>query len=211
MAKDNECYIHPKTKNIVTCKGRILWHALFEARKAKGSNGDAKHEFNLLIPKDSDVKVLREEAFNAGKDQFPKDFREAEGKWPKKIATPLKPTEGNEKLVAALEDAGLKVEDYPFYFAARSKDRPGVVAPNGKADGVEPEHVYSGRWARATVQVYAYDKAGNRGVSLGLINVQLLDNDDELVVGGGRVSAESEFEAVAGAGDDEKSSDNMFG
>jgi hypothetical protein len=63
------------------------------------------------------------------------------------------------------------------------------------------------------VQAYGYDKAGNKGVSLGLINVQLLDNDDELVVGGGRVNAESEFEAVEaveGAGSEGGSSDSMF-
>ncbi len=47
-------------------------------------------------------------------------------------------------------------------------------------------------------------------MSLGLKNVQLLDNDDELVVGGGRVSAESEFGEPEGAGDDSKSSDDMF-
>lgn len=209
MAKENECYIHPKTGNIVTCKGRTLWHALFSPRKGKGGK-EGKHEFNLLIPKDSNLKVLREAAVDAGKDKFAKDFREAEGKWPKKIATPFKPTEGNDKLVAALEDAGLKVADFPMYFAARSKDKPGVVGPNGKSDGVDAEQVYSGRWARMTVQAYGYDFEGNRGVSLGLINVQLLDQDDELVVGGGRVSAESEFEAVEGAGDDNSSTDKMF-
>jgi hypothetical protein len=212
MPSDNAAFIHAKTGNIVTPKGRILWNALFTPRKAKGSE-DSKFEFNLLIPKGSDVKVLREAAIDAGKEKFAKAFKEAEGKWPKGIATPFKPTEGNDKLVAALEAENIKVEDYPFYFAARSKDKPGVVGPNGKADGVEPEHVYAGRWARATVQAYGYDKAGNKGVSLGLINVQLLDNDDELVVGGGRVNAESEFEAVEaveGAGSEGGSSDSMF-
>jgi hypothetical protein len=209
MPSDNAAFIHAKTGNIVTPKGRILWNALFTARKAKGSD-EGKFEFNLLIPKGADVKVLRESAIEAGKEKFAKAFREAEGKWPKTLATPFKQTESNDKLVAALEAAELKVEDYPFYFAARSKDKPGVVGPNGKAEGIEPEHVYAGRWARATVQAYAYDKNGNKGVSLGLINVQLLDNDDELVVGGGRVNAESEFEAVAGAGEEGGSTDSMF-
>lgn len=205
MPKENEAYVHPRTGNIVTPRGKILWNALFQPRQAKGGK-EGKFEFNLLIPKGSDVKALREAAIEAGKDKFAKAFREADGKWPKSITTPFKPTEGNDKLVSALEEAGLKVEDFPMYFAARSKDKPGVVGPNGKADGVEPEHVYSGRWARATVQAFAYDTEGNKGVSLGLINVQLLDNDDELVVGGGRVSAESEFDAV----DDSKSSEDMF-
>lgn len=204
MAKDNAAYIHPKTGNIVLPKGRLLWHSLFQTRKGKGGK-EGKYEFNELIPKEADITVLKEEAVLAGKDKFAKAFKDANGKWPSSIKSPFKRTETNDKLVAALDDAGLKVEDYPYFLAARSKDKPGVVGPNGKAEGVEPEHVYSGRWVRGTVQAFAYDAEGNKGVSFGLINVQLLDNDDELVVGGGRVSAESEFDAVDGAGDDAKS------
>src|SRR5690348_8955851 len=156
MAKDNECYIHPKTGNVVTCKGRLLWVSLFSPRKGRGGK-EGKHEGNLLVPAGSETKVLKDAAIEAGKDKFAKAFREAGGKWPKGIATPFKPTEGNDKLVAALEDAGLNISDYPFYFAARSKDKPGVVGPNGKAEGIEPEHVYPGRWARFSVQPFAYD------------------------------------------------------
>ena len=209
MAKDNECWVHPKTGSIVTCKGRTLWHSVFNPRKAKGGK-EGKHEFNILVPKGSSLKVLQDAALEAGKEKFPKAFKDANGKWPSSIKSPFKRTEGNDKLVNALEEAGLKVEDFPFFFAARSKDKPGLVGPNGKAEGIEPEHVYSGRWARMTVDTFAYDAEGNKGVSLGLKNIQLLDNDDELVVGGGRVSAESEFGEPEGAGDDSSSSDAMF-
>jgi hypothetical protein len=156
------------------------------------------------------LSVAKEEAITAGKDKFSKVFRDAEGKWPKGIGTPFKRTADNDKLVAALEAADIKVEDFPVYVAARSNDKPGIVGPNGKSDGIEPEHVYSGRWARMTVDAYGYDVDGNKGVSFGLKNVQLLDNDDELVVGGSKVSAESEFDAVEGAGDDSKSADALF-
>lgn len=211
MSSDNAAYVHPKTGNIVTPKGRILWNALFEPRKAR--NGTAgKFEFNLLIPKSAGLKVLQEAAIDAGKDKFAKQFKEANGKWPSSIRSPFKKTAENDRLVNALEEAGLKVEDYPLFFAARAKadSKPGIVGPNGKKDGIEQEHVYPGRWARATLQVYGYDADGNRGVSFGLINVQLLDNDDELVIGGGRVSAESEFDAVEGAGDESSSADSVF-
>lgn len=204
-----KAFLHPKTGNIVLPKGRLLWNSLFNPRKGKGGK-PGKHECNILFPKGVDLGVAKDEATNAGKDKFSKEFREAEGKWPKKIGTPFKRTADNDKLVAALEAADIKVDDFPVYVAARSGDKPGVAGPNGKTDGVEPEHVYSGRWARMTVDAYGYDVDGNRGVSFGLKNVQLLDNDDELVVGGGRVSAESEFEAVEGAGDDSKSSDSLF-
>lgn len=207
---DLKAYVHPKTGSLVTAKGRILWHSVFNPRKAKGNAGEGKYEFNLLFQKGADHGALKEAALDAGKEKFAKDFKAAAGKWPSAIKNPFKRTDGNDKLVAALEEAGLKIEDWPVYFSARSKDKPGVVGPNGKSEGIEAEHVYSGRWARMTMDAYGYDTGGNKGVTFGLKNVQLLDNDDELVVGGGRVSAESEFEAAEGAGDDSKSSDDVF-
>lgn len=210
MPTDNEAYIHSKTGNLMLPKGRLLWSSLFKPRKNRGNDSPGKHECNLLFPKAAKLKVAHEEAITAGKDKFAKAFRDAGDKWPGGIATPFKRTADNEKLVAALEAADLKIEDWPVYIPARSVDKPGVVGPNGKSDGIEPEHVYPGRWARMSVQAFGYDTNGKKGVSFGLINVQLLDNDDELVIGGGRVSAESEFEAADGAGDDGKSSDDMF-
>lgn len=207
---DMKAYVHPKTGSLMTAKGRILWHSVFKPRKAKGSKDEGKYEFNLLFPKAAGHDVLKEAAIEAGKDKFSKEFKAAGGKWPQAIKTPFKRTDGNDKLVAALEEAGLKVEDWPVYFAARSKDKPGVVGPNGKSEGIEEENVYSGRWARMSVDAYGYETGGNKGVTFGLKNIQLLDNDDELVVGGGRVSAESEFEAAEGAGDDGKSADDVF-
>jgi Protein of unknown function (DUF2815) len=201
MANDNKAYIHDKTGNIVTPKGRILWNELFQPRKAKGGK-DGKYEFNLLIPKTADIAVMKEQALEAGKAKFPKLFKDAAGKWPSSVKSPFKKTAENDK-IAELAD------DYPMFFAARSKDRPGVVAPNGKSEGVEPEHVYAGRWAKASVQAFAYETDGNKGVTFGLINVQLLDSDEELVIGGGRVSAESEFEA-ADAADGDRSASQMF-
>lgn len=205
----NKAYIHPKTGNIVTCEGIILWSSLFTPRKAKGGK-EGKYEFNLLAPKAADLAAMKDAAIEAGKEKFGKAFKDANGKWPSSIKNPFKKTADNDKLVAGLEEAGLKVEDYPVFFAARSKDKPGVVGPNGKSEDIDPEQVYPGRRGRATIQAFGYDAEGNKGVSFGLINVQLLDHGDELVIGGSRVSAESEFDAVEGAGDDSKSSDDVF-
>lgn len=207
MSAENKAYIHPKTGNVVLPKGKILWHSVFKPRK--GRNGqEGKHEFNLLFGKDADLSVAKEQAVEAGKDKHSKAFREANGKWPKSLLTPFKRTADNDKLVAALEAADIKVEDFPVYMGMKSKDKPGIVGPNGRVVEDE-EQVYSGRWARSTVDFFGYDNE-SKGVSAGLKNIQLLDNDDELVVGGGRVSPETEFDAVEGAGDDSKSADSLF-
>ena len=59
----------------------------------------------------------------------------------------------------------------------------------GKADGVEPAMVYPGRNVKASIQAFGYEAEGNKGVTFGLVNVQLLEDAEELVIGGGRVSA----------------------
>ena len=187
----NAATIHPKTGNLVTPKGRLLWNALFQPRKNKNGT-PGKFEFNIAIPKDADVKVLQQAALEAGKEKFPKLFKDAAGKWPSSVKSPFKKSADNDKLAEI-------ADEYPMFFAARAKDRPGVVGPNGRAEGVEPEHVYAGRFVKASVQAYGYDVDGNKGVSFGLVNVQLLEDGEELVIGGGRVSAESEFEGVGEA------------
>lgn len=207
-----KAFLHPKSGNIVSPKGRILWNSVFNARKKRGGDKDkpGKYEFNLLFPKAADHTVTREAALEAGKDKHSKLFKDAAGKWPSTVKNPFKRTADNDKLVAALEEADMKVEDWPVYYAARTTEKPQIAGPNGKVAGVEAEHVYSGRWAVMTHDCYAGDFEGNKYVSFGLKNIQLLDNDDELVVGGGRVSAESEFEAADGAGEDGKSTDQLF-
>lgn len=196
MASDKQAYIHPKTGNLMTPKCRIVWPSLFVATAMKGqSQENAKYQVTLLIPKDADIAVLKTAAAEAATEKFPKVKNG--------LRSPFRKTEEKDNLAEL-------AEDFPFYITARSKDRPGVVGPNGKPVD-DPEQVYSGRWAKASIQAFAYDNSGNKGVSFGLQNVQLLDNDDPLAVGGGRVSAEAEFEAVEGAGQEGSSTDELFG
>lgn len=187
----NAATIHPKTGNLVTPKGIMLWNSLFTPKKQKGGV-TGKYEFNIALPAGSDLKVLTDAALEAGREKFPKAFKEAAGKWPSAIKSPFKKTSGNDKLTAI-------ADEFPVFLAARSKDRPGVVGPNGRAEGVEPEQAYAGRWVKASLQCFAYETDGNKGVTFGLVNVQLLDAGEELAIGGGRVSAESEFEDAAEA------------
>jgi hypothetical protein len=87
------------------------------------------------------------------------------------------------------------VDDFKYLIRPNSDNRPQVITAKKTVvdSGDAPDEVYGGRWARASVSVYWYDNT-SKGVGLGLSNVQLLDHDDPL--GGGRVAAESEFEAV---------------
>lgn len=193
----NAAYVHPKTGNLMSPVCRMLWPSLFAPTKMRDQSDDQlKHQITILIPKDANIDALKTAAQEAATEKF--GAKKVSG-----IRSPFRKTEEKDRLVEF-------AEDYPLYITARSKDRPGVVGPNGKSVD-DPEQVYSGRHCRISMQAFAYDTAGNKGVSFGLQNVQLLDHDDPLNVGGGRVAAESEFDAVEGvSGDDSKSSDNLF-
>lgn len=194
----NAAYVHPKTGNLMSPVCPMIWPSLFVPTKMREQTEDqAKHQITILIPKGADISVLQDGAKDAATEKF--GAKKVSG-----IRSPFRKTEEKDKLAEF-------AEEYPYYITARSKDRPGVVGPSGKAVD-DPEQVYSGRFCRISMQAFAYDTAGNKGVSFGLQNVQLLDHGDPMNVGGGRVSAESEFDAVEGvSGNDGASADDIFG
>lgn len=191
---NKDAYIN-KSGNIVVY-GRMVWPAVFAPAKMRGQSEDqAKHQITVLIPKTSNIDAAKKAAQEAAEDKF--------GKKSSGIRSPFRKSEEKDKLAEV-------AEDFPIYITARSKDPVGVVGPNGKRVD-DPEQVYSGRWCYVSMQAFGYDNNGNKGVSFGLQNVQLLDHDDPLNVGGGRVAAESEFDAVDGvSGNDNASSDSLF-
>lgn len=77
-----------------------------------------------------------------------------------------------------------------------SKEQPAIV--NGALNSVtNPADVYSGQRARYSYRPFAYDTSGNRGVSVYLNNVQLINMSAPRI--DGRVAADKEFSKVEGA------------
>ena len=99
--------------------------------------------------------------------------------------------------------------DRPEYYkgfiwvTARSTQRPGVVDQRLNIITPESSEFYAGCYARATIQFYAYDTMGNRGVSAGLQNIQKLRNGEKF---SGRQDAELDFTTY----EDESDKENMF-
>lgn len=75
---------------------------------------------------------------------------------------------------------------------------PGLAGPDGK-EVLGPQakkEFYSGAQYRLHVGAFAYDKAGNRGVSLGLNHIQKVGEGEQI---GGGVALRGLFKPVAGA------------
>ena len=75
------------------------------------------------------------------------------------------------------------------FITARSNDKPQVVDMDAEPV-MDQDDFYSGCLARAVVYIFAYEKAGNKGVSMILNSVQKLGDGERLA---GRRSAASAF------------------
>ena len=64
------------------------------------------------------------------------------------------------------------------------------------------EEVYSGCYARVSINFYAFNSNGNRGIACGLGNIQKVRDGERL---SGRTDAASDFEALDDAGEDGES------
>lgn len=182
-----QAYVIEKTGNIMTPRCRIVYPNLFEPTQVKGQ-GKAKYRLSLLIPRKADISVLIDAIDELAKDNLGSKFKST--KW-------------RNPLLKVSDEPRFSELDAEFSWMIRpnSDNRPEVRSPAMRMIDSEQgaDEVYGGRWGRASINPYWYsaDKSPVPGVGLGLANVQLLDHDDPL--GGGRVSADAEFEAV---GDD---------
>lgn len=86
-------------------------------------------------------------------------------------------------------DRGTEEMEGKVFLTARSSDRPGVVDSDAEPL-MDQEDFYSGCQARMDIYLYAFDKAGNKGVAAILNNVQKRGDGDRL---SGRRSAQQAF------------------
>jgi len=174
--------------------GRISYPTVFTP-KAQSDQPGAKLKYScaLLIPPGVDLTELKAAATAKAKETL--GAKAAGCKSP--FLNPL--------------EKGYDEEFKGWTLLRMSSDmKPDIVGPNPKDHIEEPREVYPGRWARISTNPYAYNKNGNKGVTFGLNNIQLLDHDEPIA--GGRTRAEDDFEAVevASGGAKTGAADDVF-
>lgn len=181
--------------NIRLPRARLYYPWFFKARpnKKEPNNADkARYQTEILLSKGAQMAILVKAVEDLLIDKLGADYAKKH-----KVSKPFLKTEDQPKLSEF-------VDEYPVLMRLKSRDRPGIVFSNGMTcDESKSHEVYSGRWAFVSVRPGYYDVDGSKGVTCYLQNVQLLEDDDRL--GGGRVSAESEFESA-----DVSSTEEMF-
>lgn len=174
-----------KQNKIMTPEFRVAFPSVFQPRSFDG--GDAKYTVTMLFPKDADLGILREAAKQAMLERWP-----SKDKRPKKLKNPF--LDGDEVEWDGFEGC--------TFIRATSKFAPGIIDRAKKPITTE-ERFYAGCYARATVNAFAYDTAGNRGVAFGLQNLQFLRDGEPF---SGRTKAEDDFDSLPDADDGESAS-----
>lgn len=155
---------------------------VWEAKSING--GSPKFSVSLIVPK-SDTKTVAKI-----KAAIEAAYRDGESK-----------LKGNGKSVppltsikTPLRDGDLERPDDPayanaYFINANSATAPGIVDADRNIILTRSE-VYSGVYGRASINFYAFNSNGNRGIACGLNNLQKMRDGEPL---GGKSSAEDDF------------------
>lgn len=155
---------------------------IWEPKSING--GIPKYSVSLIIPK-SDAKTVAKI-----KAAIEAAYHEGQGK-----------LKGNGKSVPSLaaiktplRDGDVERPDDPayanaYFINANSATAPGIVDADCNPVLTRSE-VYSGVYGRASINLYAFNSNGNKGIACGLNNLQLIRAGEPL---GGKASAESDF------------------
>lgn len=176
-----------KTK-VVTGTVRLSYANVWEPKSING--GAEKYSVSLIIPK-SDKKTIA--AINAAVDAaIEEGLAKFGGKKPNKAAIKLPLRDGDtERDDEAYADS--------YFVNANSQTPPQIVDQN-----VNPimnrSEIYSGVYARVSINFYAFNSNGNKGVACGLGNIQKVRDGQPL---GNRSTAEDDFTALNDDDDDD--------
>lgn len=144
-------------------------------------NGSAeKYSVSVLIPKD-DLETIKaiEKAIDQAIEEGISKFG---GKKPNKAAIKL-----------PLRDGDIEREDEAYkghYFINANSLTPPQIVDRQVKPILDRSEVYSGCYARVSLNFYAFNSNGNKGVACGLGNIQKIRDGEAL---GGRSTASDDF------------------
>lgn len=176
-------FVNP-TKVITGVNTRWSYVNAWEPKSING--GAPKYSVSLIIPK-SDTKTIEriQAAIQAA-------YEEGQGK-----------LKGNGKSVPALSVLKTPLRDGDaerpddeayadsYFVNANSGTAPGIVDAD-RNPIIDRSEVYSGVYGRASINFYAFNSNGNKGIACGLNNLQKIRDGESL---GGKSRAEDDFAA----------------
>lgn len=166
------------TTKVVTGVVRLSYANIWDPASING--GTPKYSVSLIISKD-DEKTLA--AINAAIDNA---IKEGAAKFGGKI-----PNRASLKL--PLRDGDTERDDEAYknaYFVNANSTTAPQIVDRSVQPILDRTEVYSGCYARVSINFYAFNSNGNRGIACGLGNIQKVKDGEPL---GGKTSAADDF------------------
>lgn len=163
---------------VVTGVVRLSYEHVWEAQSING--GAPKYGGSLLIRK-GDTETI--ENINAAVDAA---IQQGIGKFGGKI-----PPRASLKL--PLRDGDTERDDEAYkgcYFVNANSTTPPQIVDRSVQPILDREEVYSGCYVRASLNFYAFNSNGNKGIACGLGNIQKVRDGEHL---GGKTTAAQDF------------------
>jgi len=169
---------------VITGKRTVFSYLTVNEPKTPLGGGTPKYSVSLIIPKSDTVTVEKiKAAIQAAYDEGQSKLK------------------GNSKSVPALEDIKTPLRDGDkerkgdeaykgcYFVNANSTTKPGVVDAD-RNPILDSSELYSGIIGRASINFYAYNSNGNRGIACGLNHIQKLADGTPL---GSKTRPEDDF------------------
>ena len=167
---------------VITGEVRLSYANLWEPKSING--GTPKYSTSILIPKSdtrtvTKIKNAIEAAYQEGENKLKGNGKSVPTF--SQIKHPLR--DGDE------ERPDDEVYANHYFINANSRSAPGIVDRSCEVI-FERSQIYSGVYVRASINFYAFNNNGNKGIACGLNNIQKLRDGDPL---GGKSRAEDDF------------------
>jgi len=174
--------IQNPTKVITGVNTRWSYANVWDAKSING--GAPKYSVSLIIPKSdtatvAKIKAAIEAAYQEGQAKL-----KGNGKSVPPLAAIKNPLRDGD--IERPDDEAYKG---CYFINANSSSAPGIVDAD-RQPILERSEVYSGVYGRASINLYAFNSNGNKGIACGLNNLQKIRDGEPL---GGKSRAEDDF------------------
>lgn len=174
--------IQNPTKVITGVNTRWSYANVWDPKSING--GAPKYSVSLIIPKSdkatvSKIKAAIQAAYEEGESKLKGNGKSVPAL--DAIKTPLRDGDKERPDDPAYADS--------YFINANSATAPGIVDAD-RNPILERSEVYSGVYGRASINLYAFNSNGNRGIACGLNNLQKLRDGEPL---GSKSRAEDDF------------------
>ena len=179
---------------VITGKHTVMSYLNVNEPKTPMGGGTPKYSVSLIIPKSDTVTIAKikaaiQAAYEEGQSKLKGNSKFVPDL--DSLKTPLRDGDKERKGDEAYKNA--------YFLNANSTTKPGVVDAD-RNPILDTSELYSGIIGRASINFYAFNSNGNKGIACGLNNLQKLADGTPL---GGHSRAEDDFADLDDDEDDE--------